>query len=342
MQKPADIKEFAEIITERVKTHMTANGIIYDHIYHTNDLSHYEGMKYDPDCEYIVFEYSISDDDKNVSAFACNNTYEQFNNPVINTDEELEKCFDQMTLNLVEAYTNAFYSTLKQFKAEDKLANNIQNLDYVLSHTAVYLVRDDDDPDGEIVKRPFNTDRNLNYALFVGDVTENIGLPLLSKLKVMDQIDFDELLNKKLIENDKLLSDPNRFDVSNVAKLIALSSIPDVIPEFVREHMIQTFFDDYPEFKTDMYVVCDTQRKVRASSFLLSRGAMLIMAKKFGAKRKLQIVIPTSCDIIVRNADDNILTQDELNDKLEPILKDFDIKTNTDSYIYDILTGELS
>ena len=91
MQKPADIKELVEIITARVKTHMTANGIIYDHIYHTNDLSHYEGMKYDPDCEYIVFEYSISDDDKNVSAFACNNTYEQFNNAVINTDEELKR-----------------------------------------------------------------------------------------------------------------------------------------------------------------------------------------------------------------------------------------------------------
>lgn len=289
-----------------------------------------------------------------VACFPCKGKFAQFEAYRQDDGTNPEALLSHMARTLAEAYNEEHMLDIKYSADYDRMVENLKDKEYIIKHAYPAIVdlteksAESDAQYGEWLTMPLPdtinmTGRKLAYVFEVSDPS----LPIVARVRQAYCKDFDEGDLKRLLESAMLNLENTILDnmaIMDSAEFGIKAAFPIELPDEITRRIIA---DVKQQATLPAYTVTIKNTALGVSGILLSRMAMLKIAKRLGAKHLIQIIPQHMYGLMAINADDpsKAAPAEDAND----IAKRF-ADSNPDRtramiafpLTYDVITGQIS
>ena len=342
-----DIDGFAKAITDRLPGIFETRGYVYGRI-------RIESAPKADNSLVPTIHVEMPDLKGNDICFFVDNKYSQYCTAYEDDNVDIEECLDEMASQLGEAFNAENIKHIKYSAGYDKLVESLDNDEFLLSHAYPELIDtsrisiEADDKFGRWITAPLMPDVNpdglpdLAYAFQVMADDGTMGIRLRDGSREFTP-DFIAAVRDQALVNLNGYILPHLVTMNSVEFQVRMS-YPIELPMEIQRRIVA----DLKERVTiPTFAVMLDKTPLAASAVLLSRTAMLKVAKYIGANKKIQVVPFHISGFLMLSADDPEKTIPI--EKAEETVREL-IDANPDKartllarpLIYDVITGSIS
>ena len=347
-------EQFAQAIIDRLPAAFASKNYVY------GDIT-IEHMVSNPDAVSICIDIPGAEDDEMKITFPCGEQYAEYMRMCehykakaqadTTADEVSDQFLNLMADSLTEAYNEEHLMYLKNLPTYEAINKSIEDPNWIMSHVYPELVQNDklkNDAGNEYhlcISDNFDESLELSCLYTVVEDTQNIGARLRATLAVKDKLDMNALTTKAITNlNTKIL---NWLRMEKLIDHAMKTVLPEDTPQVVIQAVVNHNIEETPILgRSDIVVAGIVGAPLYASSILMSRTAMLAVAKRIKAKSKIRVIPINVNEIIMINMDDNI---DELENEITDMVtktiaqySDQNHMTLEKPLVYDVITGNIS
>lgn len=302
----------------------------------------------------ISIEITFPESDRMV-CFPCMTKFDQFSayckDPSINPPQLLA----YMAGTLADAYNEEHMVDIKYSAAHARLEENMKSKDYIIKHaypmivSAAAVSEAIDSIYGRWVTVPLPGDINktgigdLAYAFMVNDGVMPMSINLRTpQCKNFTPEDYGNLVKSALVNLENSILDV--LAIADAAEFSVQEAFPVELPREVSEYVLGLV---KKESGLKAYTAYLRKSPLDATAILLSRLAMLKIARAVGARHELLVIPQHLAGLMVLNADDpgKIISDEKAQEAAQKYADMNPDQTRTviaRALHYNIITGEIS
>lgn len=339
--------EFEDIVINAIRQTLDAKQYVYGSIQIIDDVSHdYTTPQTDRICT-IKFPDQSLDGPSGIKLY-MKRAYDDLIVYDFTDHDDLMDVLTKNIMHMTEAYNNAYIATLRVQKYTREISNNIADKEYVfrnilpeISDINVLLKQQETN----LFTHPFVINKGLVYTFIVSDNSHNMACKLTKSEFDALNVDVNDMLQHAIVNlNNRIMK---TFQIKSITERLVDSTIGEDAPTFIVDALTQKLQDDYSIMNNSLYVAEFRNTPANAGAIALSRTAMLTIAKRIGAKKKIQIIPSSIHELIVKNGDSHTNDSEiEIDDEIVKIVNNDQLtlqKTLSDCvWNYNVITGEIT